>query len=105
MKAVVCNAYGTPDVLQIKQVEKPVPKANEVLVKVSAASINSWDWDMLRGKPYIIRIWGLTKPKFKIPGADIAGTVEATGKSVTKFKKDCLTKSMLQVPKTLIFRK
>jgi NADPH:quinone reductase-like Zn-dependent oxidoreductase len=86
MKAAMYYRYGSPDVLQIKEVEKPVPKANEVLVKVAAASINSWDWDMIRGKPYIIRIWGLTKPKFKIPGADFAGVIEAIGKSVTKFK-------------------
>jgi NADPH:quinone reductase-like Zn-dependent oxidoreductase len=86
LKAIIYTKYGTPDVLQLKEVEKPVPKDNEVLVKVFAASINSWDWDMIRGKPLIVRMWGLFKPKYKIPGCDIAGIVEAVGKDVKKFK-------------------
>lgn len=86
MKAIVYNQYGSYDVLHYQDVETPVPKDNEVLIKVRAASINSWDWDMIRGEPWIIRMWGLTKPKYTIPGADIAGLVEATGKNVMRFK-------------------
>ena len=86
MKAIVYTNYGTPDVLQLKEIEKPVPGDNEVLVKVHAASINSWDWDMVRGKPYIVRMWGLFKPKYKTPGSDIAGRVEAIGKNISTLK-------------------
>ncbi|MGQ0740291.1 MAG: NAD(P)-dependent alcohol dehydrogenase [Bacteroidota bacterium] len=86
MKAIVYTKYGTPDVLQLMEVKKPVPKDYEVLVKVQAASINSWDWDMIRGKPFVVRMWGLFKPKYKIPGCDIAGVVEAVGRHVKKFK-------------------
>lgn len=71
MKAVYYTKYGTPDVLKVTEVEKPFPKDIEVLVKIHAASINSWDWDMIRGKPWIVRMWGLFKPKYKIPGCDI----------------------------------
>jgi NADPH:quinone reductase-like Zn-dependent oxidoreductase len=85
MKAIVYTKYGTPDVLRLKEVEKPVPRDNEVLVKVHAASINSWDWDMIRGKPLVVRMWGLFKPKYSIPGCDMAGMVEAVGKHVKKF--------------------
>ena len=86
MKAIFYTQYGPPDVLQTKEVSKPVPGDYEVLVKVYAASINSWDWDMVRGKPLVVRMWGLFKPKYKIPGSDIAGRVETVGKLVTKFK-------------------
>jgi len=86
MKAIIYTKYGTPDVLQLKEAEKPVPGDHEVLVKVHAASINSWDWDMVRGKPFVVRMWGLFKPKYKIPGCDISGKVEAIGKNVKKFK-------------------
>ncbi|MGF1636255.1 MAG: NAD(P)-dependent alcohol dehydrogenase [Cyclobacteriaceae bacterium] len=87
MKAIFYTKYGNPEVLQLKEVEKPVPKAHEVLVKIHAASINSWDWDLLRGKPYLYRLLsGLLKPKLKILGADIAGQVESVGASVQKFK-------------------
>lgn len=86
MKAIFYTQYGAPEVLKLKTLEKPSPKENEVLVKVRAASINSWDWDMIRGKPFIVRLWGLSGPKYKIPGADIAGVVEAVGEHVTKFK-------------------
>lgn len=87
MNAIAYNEYGSPDVLQYRLVERPIAKENEVLIKVKAASINSWDWDMIRGKPWIVRMWGLFKPKYKIPGADVAGIVEAIGNSVTKFQK------------------
>jgi NADPH:quinone reductase-like Zn-dependent oxidoreductase len=86
MKAIVYQKYGPPDVLELREVEKPVAGGNEVLVKVHAASINSWDWDLLRGKPFVFRLWGLLKPKYQIPGADIAGLVEAVGKDVKQFQ-------------------
>jgi len=88
MKAIIYEEYGNPDQLVLKEIEKPIPGDNEVLVKVHAASINSWDWDLLRGKPYITRLIfeALKKPKYKTLGADIAGEVAAVGKSVTAFK-------------------
>jgi NADPH:quinone reductase-like Zn-dependent oxidoreductase len=88
MKAIVYTEYGSPDVLQLKEVEKPTPLDNEVLVKVHAASINSWDWDLLRGTPYIARLTdgGLLKPKHTILGTDIAGRVEAVGRDVKKLQ-------------------
>jgi NADPH:quinone reductase-like Zn-dependent oxidoreductase len=86
MKAIYYDQYGTPDVLQVRETEKPVPKDDEVLIKVHAASINSWDWDMIRGEPVFVRMWGLFKPKYKIPGSDIAGRVEVAGRNVKKFK-------------------
>jgi len=87
MKAVVYTEYGSPDVLQLKEVDKPTLKDDEVLVKVHAASINSWDWDMLTGRPLEYRfLSGLLKPeKTKILGCDIAGRVEAIGKNITRF--------------------
>ena len=87
MKAIVYEKYGSPDVLQLREVEKPAPKDNEVLVKVNAASINDWDWGLLRGQPFVNRLFnGLSKPKIRILGADIAGRVEAVGKNVKQFK-------------------
>lgn len=74
MKAVVRTACGSPDVLQLREVEKPTPRDNEVLVQVHAASVNASDWHMLRGTPFLLRLaWGLLKPKHKIPGSDMAG--------------------------------
>jgi NADPH:quinone reductase-like Zn-dependent oxidoreductase len=86
LKAIVYTRYGSPEVLSLQDVAMPVPKEDEVLVKVRAASINSWDWDMVRGSPWIVRAWGLTGPRHKIPGADIAGVVESVGGKVTTFK-------------------
>ncbi len=84
MKAVVLNTYGPPAGLQIKDVARPVPKAREVLVKVRAASINDWDWGLVRGTPFVIRlIHGLRRPRIRIPGVDISGSVEAVGGEVT----------------------
>ena len=82
MKAMVYNKYGTTNVLNLKEVEIPALKQNEVLVKIHAVSVNSWDWDLLRGKPFLARLGGLFKPKYKILGADIAGRVEAIGREV-----------------------
>lgn len=87
MKAAVYTNYGTPEVIQIKEVEKPVPKDNELLVKVIAASANPADWHMIRGEPKFARLaFGLFKPKNVIPGIDVAGQVEAVGKNVTEFR-------------------
>jgi NADPH:quinone reductase-like Zn-dependent oxidoreductase len=86
LKAIHYTKYGSPDVLQLKEVDNPIPKDKEVLVKVYAASVNSWDWDLLRGKPFIARLDGILKPKYKVLGADIAGIVEAVGNKVTQFQ-------------------
>ncbi|MGH7574162.1 MAG: NAD(P)-dependent alcohol dehydrogenase [Longimicrobiales bacterium] len=87
MKAVVMERYGTPDVLELKDVPTPTPKANEVLVRVHAASINDWDWGLLRGEPFVNRIFnGLVIPKVRIIGCDIAGRVEAVGEHVKSFR-------------------
>jgi NADPH:quinone reductase-like Zn-dependent oxidoreductase len=78
MKAIVYTEYGSPEVLELKEVEKPAARENEVLVKVHAASLNAGDWAMLRGEPSYLRLaWGFPKPKLKILGLDIAGWVEA----------------------------
>ncbi|SDM18046.1 NADPH:quinone reductase [Catalinimonas alkaloidigena] len=86
MKAIVYTQYGTPEVLSLRDLPVPSPQGDEVLVKVHAASINSWDWDMLRGEPFFVRMWGLTKPRYQVPGADIAGRVQAVGPQVTRFR-------------------
>lgn len=87
MKAMVCTKYGSPDVLQFKEVETPTPKDDEVLVKVDAASVNAADLHLLRADPFLVRLdSGLLKPKYKILGADIAGRVEAVGRNVTQFQ-------------------
>ena len=87
MKAIVYTKYGPPDVLQLKEVEKPTPKDDEVLIKVHAASVNAADLHLLRADPFLVRLdSGLLKPKNKILGADIAGRVEAVGRNVKQFK-------------------
>jgi NADPH:quinone reductase-like Zn-dependent oxidoreductase len=87
MKAIVYHDFGSPDVLRLEEVEKPVPNDNQVLVKVRAASVNPYDWHFMTGTPYIMRIGvGLLKPKDTRLGVDFAGTVEAVGKNVTQFK-------------------
>jgi hypothetical protein len=82
MKALVYREYGSPDVLEVQEIERPTPKDDEVMVKVHAASVSSWDWDLLRGSPVFIRMEAPLKPKYKILGCDIAGRVEAVGKDV-----------------------
>ncbi len=87
MKAIVYTKYGPPDVLELKEVEKPTPNENEVLIKVYAASVNTADWRLLRADPFLARLHsGLLKPKYKILGADIAGRVEAIGRNVRQFQ-------------------
>ena len=86
MKAIVYEKYGPPDVLQLKEVEKPTPKDDEVLIKVHAASANPADWHLLRATPFLARLAvGLLKPKYKILGSDIAGRVDAVGRNVKQF--------------------
>jgi NADPH:quinone reductase-like Zn-dependent oxidoreductase len=87
MRAVVYEQYGSPDVLKLKEVPKPAPKAGEVLVKIHAAALNAADWHMLRADPFLARFdAGLWAPKRQILGGDIAGRVEAIGEGVTQFR-------------------
>lgn len=89
MKAIVFTQYGRPDLLELKEVPKPEPGANELLVKIHASSINSWDWEYLMGTPFANRLmFGLFKPKpgKQCLGADIAGIIEAVGTDVTRFR-------------------
>jgi len=87
MKAIVQDKYGSPDVLKLKDVDKPIAGDNEVLVRVRAAGVNIGNWHLLRGVPYAMRpAVGLLKPKRKIPGLDLAGQVEAVGRAVTQFQ-------------------
>jgi NADPH:quinone reductase-like Zn-dependent oxidoreductase len=85
MRAIRYHRYGSPDVLQVEEVERPVPGANEALVRVRATSVNPRDWHFMRGSPYIMRpsAFGLRGPKDPALGSDVAGTVEAVGTSVT----------------------
>src|SRR3989339_2006492 len=87
MKAIVYTKYGTPDVLELKEVEKPSPKENEVLIKIYAASVNAYDWHFLTADIFLIRFMGggLLKPKNTRLGADVAGRIEAVGTSVKQF--------------------
>jgi NADPH:quinone reductase-like Zn-dependent oxidoreductase len=87
MKAFIYERYGPPERLRMAEVDKPTPNADEVLVKVLAASVNAADWHVLRGKPLFSRATlGLLRPKHQILGVDIAGQVEAAGSGVTRFK-------------------
>ncbi len=89
MKAIKFTRYGSPDDLKLKDVAKPVPKGDELLIRIHASSINSWDWEYLNGTPFVNRLmFGLLKPKRgkQRLGADIAGTVEAVGGNVTRFQ-------------------
>jgi len=87
MKAAVYTRYGPPEAIQITDVEKPVPKDDEVLLKVRAASVNPLDAGLMKGKPHSFRIFfGLRKPRLTRPGVDVAGQVEAVGRNVMQFK-------------------
>jgi len=86
MKAVVYTRYGPPDVLRVTNVAAPVPKDNEVLVRVAAVSLNRSDWETLRGKPLYARIGGPFRPRHHVLGSDIAGRVQAAGPRVTLFR-------------------
>jgi NADPH:quinone reductase-like Zn-dependent oxidoreductase len=88
MKAIVQTEYGSPDMLSLKEVDKPVVTANAVLVRIRATSVNAGDWHLMRGDPFFTRLMfgGILKPKIKILGMDIAGVVETIGKNVTEFQ-------------------
>ena len=87
MKAIVYTKYGPPEVLQLKEVERPVPRDDEVLVKIHAASANAADWHLMRAEPFLARLEnGLLKPKNTKLGADVAGRVEGVGRNVTQFQ-------------------
>jgi NADPH:quinone reductase-like Zn-dependent oxidoreductase len=87
VKAIVFTEYGSPDVLELKEVEKPTPREGEVLVRIHAAAVTFGDPAVVRGEPYIVRLWsGLRAPKVQIPGKEMAGMVEAVGQQVKQFK-------------------
>ena len=91
MKAIVQDRYGSPDVLELRDVDKPVAADNEVLVRVRAASVNARDWHLMRGDPYVARLMdssslGFSGPTIKIRGTDFAGQVEAVGRDVKRFR-------------------
>ncbi|MFB7467221.1 NAD(P)-dependent alcohol dehydrogenase [Streptomyces sp. NPDC056224] len=87
MKAIVQDRYGSPDVLELREVDKPVVADGEVLVRVRAAAVNARDWHLMRGDPYLARlVLGLRAPKERIRGTDFAGRVEAVGRDVTRLR-------------------
>ncbi len=86
MQAVVYRKYGPPDVLKLEEVEKPVPKDDEILIKIQAVSVNRSDWESLVGTPLYARFGGILKPGHRILGSDIAGRVESAGKNHTQFQ-------------------
>src|SRR5918994_434277 len=89
MKAIVQDNYGSPDVLELREIDKPVVKDDEVLVRVHAASVHPDVWHVVRGRPYALRLMGagLLRPKNSVPGTDVAGYVESVGKNVTQFRQ------------------
>ena len=87
MKAIAYEKYGVPtEVMKLKEVEKPIPKADEVLIKMKAVSLNASDVEFVQGTPIYTRFWGFSKPKYTILGSDIAGVIETIGEEVTQFK-------------------
>ena len=87
MKAIVLSRYGSPEQLELTDIEKPMPKDGEVLVNVHATTVNDWDWCLVRGTPFYIRLLcGWRKPNIPIPGAEVAGRIEAVGQNVTQFQ-------------------
>jgi len=87
MKAIIQDRYGSPDVLQLREVDKPVAADNEVLVRIHAAGVNARDWHVMRGDPYLARLTlGFGRPKVKIRGTDFAGRVEAVGRDVKRYR-------------------
>ena len=88
MKAIICTQYGSPDVLQLREVAKPTPKDNEVLIRVHAAVVGPADCAFRKGDPFVVKlIYGLSKPRLSTQGVEFAGEIEAIGKAVTQFKQ------------------
>jgi NADPH:quinone reductase-like Zn-dependent oxidoreductase len=88
MKAIVQDRYGSPDVLELREIDEPTVEDDEVLVRVRAASVHADVWHVMRGRPYVLRIMGagLRSPKDRVPGTDLAGQVESVGRSVARFR-------------------
>jgi NADPH:quinone reductase-like Zn-dependent oxidoreductase len=87
VKAIVYHRYGSPEVLRLDEIRRPrVERDDDVLVRVHASSLNSWDWDLLRGRPYAFRLAAPRGPRHPVLGADVAGRVEAVGAGVTRFR-------------------
>jgi NADPH:quinone reductase-like Zn-dependent oxidoreductase len=87
MRAIARDTYGSPELLELREIEKPVVGADGVLVRVRASSVNPYDWHLLRGVPYFVRLMeGVSTPKTKVLGGDVAGIVEAVGEDVTEFQ-------------------
>ena len=87
MKAIICTKYGSPDVLQFKDITKPIPKDSEVLIRIHASVVTPSDVAFRKGDPFIVKlIYGLTKPRLAIQGVEFSGDIEAVGKDVTSFK-------------------
>ena len=88
MKAIVQERYGSPEVLELREVDEPVAGDDQVVVRVRAASVHADVWHVMRGEPYVLRIMGagLRKPKDRVPGTDLAGHVESVGANVTRFR-------------------
>jgi NADPH:quinone reductase-like Zn-dependent oxidoreductase len=88
MKAIVGTKYGPPEFLKLEEVDKPVPKDDELLIEVVAAGINKADYILICGKPFLVRLMGggFARPKNKIPGSDVSGRIAAVGKNITRFK-------------------
>ena len=86
MRAIIRKRYGSPDVVEVAEIDKPVPHPDQVLIKVRAASINTADLDYLTGNPPIARVaFGLVRPRTTVMGCDLAGTVESVGADVARF--------------------
>jgi len=87
MKAIICIKYGPPEVLQLKEVEKPIAKDNEILIRIFATAVNSGDCRLRKADPWVVRLFfGFTKPKHPVLGGVFSGEIEAIGKSVTRFE-------------------
>ena len=87
MKAIVLERYGPPDGLQLRELARPEPAEDQVLVRVHNAAVNDWDWCFVRGRPYVYRLmFGLRRPSVAVLGAEVAGAVEATGESARRFQ-------------------
>jgi len=109
MKAIVCTKYGSPNVLQLKEVENPTPKDNEVLIRVRAASVTAADCMMRKITPFYGRFFiGLIRPKNPIPGTGLAGEIEAVGRNVKLFKQGeqvfCRNVSLPKLIKLILIR-